>query len=1052
MRVFKIMFFCFFCSLSGAMFAQPDSNYFQQQVNFNINVKLNDVAHTIKGFETIQYKNNSPHQLKYIIFHLWPNAYKNNETDLAKQFLEHGDIDFYYAPEADRGFIDSLLFKIGADTLKWEFYKEEIKDKNGEVKKGKDGKALKKEYIDIAKVFLKTPLRPDSTISITTPFFVKIPSGLFSRLGHIGQSYQVTQWYPKPAVYDKSGWNPMPYLNQGEFYSEFGNFDVSITVPANYLVAATGELTGCPQEERMLELKAKETDLLFKESKVDKIGNLIGTDAFHASSTEWKTLRYTQKNVHDFAWFADKRWHVLKGEYEFEKSGKLVTMWSFFTKENSRYWKKSVQYLNDALHYYSKWNGEYPYSILQAVDGTISAGGGMEYPTITNIGNVNGDIELETVIMHEVGHNWFYGILGSNEREHPWQDEGMNSANELRYMQKKYPELKLTDAIGFGFISQFAGMDSLKQKMQYYLAYKLAASGNDDQIIEGKAKDFTSANYGFIVYMKTAAAFNFLRAYLGDELYDQCMRSYYHAWRFKHPTPQDLRRVFERTSKKDLSWFFDDMLNSNKVIDYKVNKKKKPDTRSTVTYGWMKYEEGVEIKNKGGIQAPFYVVGYRADTIADKRWYPGFKGRFVVSFPNGNFDKIVIDPFYDSPESSHQNNNFKYKIKGRKLFARTEKIKLKFLAGYEDPKRSTLFYTPVIGGNAYDGWQAGMAFYNSFLFQKPFEWAVMPLYGIKSNKLNGSASITFNSNNRKSALIKKTVFGANGVMYSLPSVNGNPIDIIGRFYRVTPYWTVHFKPKKFASKIRQSATIRYNLVTESSETTCDGNCDDVVESKTVITNSYVDLDYTLSNSTVFTPHSFNFKSRYGGDFAYATVDFIISKILGPRKKKITARAYFGSFLFNDSNSPRFNLRGDGIRGYYDYTYETTFIGRFESQGLGAQQFAEGFANMKAPTAYGQSNKWNAALNLYSDLPIPFFKVFADIVVAPLGTEIKTVFDTGIYATLFGNALTIYVPFLVSGAIADEYEVNNRSFHERIRFTLNLLPYKPNVITKTIKLF
>ncbi len=1061
MKLNKYYFSYLFIFCAVKSIAQPDSNYFQQQVNYTISAKLNDVAHTIKGFETVEYKNNSPHELKYLIFHLWPNAYKNNKTDLAKQFLEHNDVEFYYAPESDKGFIDSLLFKIGDDTLKWEFYKEEIKDKNGEVKKGKDGKPLKKEYIDIAKVFLKKTLYPDSTIKITTPFFVKIPSGLFSRLGHIGQSYQITQWYPKPAVYDKNGWNPIPYLNQGEFYSEFGNFDVSITVPSNYLVAATGELTGCPQEERMLELKAKETAQLYKDFKVNKIGNLDGNSSFPASSTEWKTLRYTQKNVHDFAWFADKRWYVLKGEYEFEKSGKLVSLWTFFTPNNSRYWKKSIQYLNDALHYYSKWNGDYPYSILQAVDGTISAGGGMEYPTITNIGDVSSDISLETVIMHEVGHNWFYGILGSNEREHPWMDEGMNSANELRYLQKKYPELTLTNALGFDFFSHFAGLDSLKQKMQYYLAYKFTSSTNDDQPIEGKAREFTSANYGFIVYMKTASSFNFLRAYLGDELYDQCLRSYYHAWRFKHPQPKDLQLVFEKAAKKDLSWFFDGMINSNKIIDYKINKKKKPDTHSSVTYGWMKYEEGVEIKNKGGINAPIYVVGYRDDTIADKRWYPGFDGKFVVSFPNGNFDKIVVDPFYNCPESSHQNNTYKYKIKGKRLFARTETIKLKFLGGYEDPQRSTLFYSPVICGNAYDGFQLGAAFYNSVIFQKPFEWAVMPLYGIKSGKLNGSASITFNSNNRKSSFIKKTSFGINGLLYSLPSINGNSIDVTNRFFRATPFIIVSLKPNKFTSPIKQTISLRNNFVGETSSIACTGDCDGISDTKTITINSFIDLDYNLTNSTVFNPYNINFKTRYAGNFAFSTVDFTISKILGPQKKKITARAYFGAFLFNTGYSSRYNLRGDGIRGYYDYTYATTFIGRMETQGVWAQQFVEGFANIKAPTAYAQSNLWNSAINLYSDLPIPILKVFVDVAVAPsksfnsagqIENSLKPVADAGVYITLLGGVGNIYVPFWVSGLIADEYDANNRRFHERIRFTLNLLQYKPNVLTHTVKLF
>lgn len=1023
--------------------AQPDSNYFQQQVNHTIRVKLNDVNHTISGFETVEYTNHSPHVLKYIYFHIWPNAYKNNETQLAKQKLESGDLDFYFAPESERGFIDSLLFKVGNDTLKWEYHKEKIKKD--------DPKSKEVEFIDIVKVTLKRPLKPDSTVTITTPFFVKIPSGEFSRLGHIGQSYQITQWFPKPAVYDKNGWNPIPYLNQGEFYSEYGNYDVTITVPANYLVAATGELTGCPQEERMLELKAKETKQLFDSYKVNKVGNLIGDNLFPPSSSEWKTLRFVQKNVHDFAWFADKRWYVLKGEYEFKNSGKLVSLWAFFTTGSSKYWKKSIQYLHDAVHYYSKWNGDYPYSIVTAVDGTISAGGGMEYPTITNIGNVNTDVELETVIMHEVGHNWFYGILGSNERLHPWMDEGMNSANEMRYMYTKYPEMLLNNSINIRGVNRFLGIDSLKQKMQYYLAYKLSAITNNDQPIEEKAHHYTDFNYGAIVYMKSAAAFNFLKAYLGDDLYDKCMHAYFDAWKFKHPQPNDLQKIFEKTAKKDLSWFFEELIKTNEIIDYKITKKKKPDTRSTKTFGWMKYEEGVEVKNVGSINAPFCVAGYRADTIADIRWYSGFKGRFVVSFPNGNYERIVIDPFNTAPEINHDNNAYKYKIKGKKLFARTEKLKMKWLIGYDDRDRSTLFYSPVLGYNTSDGAMVGMAFYNSFFFQKPVEWSIMPLYAIGSQQPNGSMTFALNSNYRKSSWLKSTTFGMNAAKYSSDYINGNMYDYEERFFRIEPYFALNLKPRSFRSPLKQSVTLRSYLISETSDMTCE-TCDSLNSVTTTTVNTIFEIQYKLISDKTLMPSQFNFMTRVGNGFSLVTADYTLSKILNVKKKKITARVYAGAFLSNTTNDPRYNLRGDGVRGYYDYTYSTIFVGRNDVNGLWRQQFAEGFANMKAPTAYGQSNEWNAGLNLYSDLPIPFFKIFADVAVAPGAGELNVVADAGVYANIIPNVLTIYVPFWVSRKIADEYEVNDIRFGERIRFTLSLNHLAPQRFSKSIKLF
>jgi len=194
--------------------------YFQQRMNYKIDVTLNDTDNTLDGFEIINYTNNSPDTLGFIWFHLWPNAYKNDRTAFSEQMLQLGKTDFYFSDNDKRGYINRLDFKVNGITA---------------------ALADHPLYIDVAKLILPTPLLPGQTIQITTPFHEKIPYN-FSRGGHVGQSYCITQWYPKPAVYDNTGWHPMPYLDQGEFYSEFGKYEVQITLPKSYVVAATGEL------------------------------------------------------------------------------------------------------------------------------------------------------------------------------------------------------------------------------------------------------------------------------------------------------------------------------------------------------------------------------------------------------------------------------------------------------------------------------------------------------------------------------------------------------------------------------------------------------------------------------------------------------------------------------------------------------------------------------------------------------------------------------------------------------------------------------------------
>ena len=214
--------------LIGTLPAQ-ESDYFQQYVDYDIQVTLDDTNHTIMAYEKMVYQNNSPDTLNFIWFHIWPNAYKNDSTAFAKQAGENSR--FSRSDSTQRGFIDSLDFSIDGQKADWEIHPE---------------------WIDVIKLKLHFPLYPKESIRIETPFFVKIPQ-VFSRLGHTGKHYEMTQWYPKPAVYDRKGWHPMPYLNQGEFYSEYGSFDVKITLPKDYRIMATGDLMDGEEEYAWLD-------------------------------------------------------------------------------------------------------------------------------------------------------------------------------------------------------------------------------------------------------------------------------------------------------------------------------------------------------------------------------------------------------------------------------------------------------------------------------------------------------------------------------------------------------------------------------------------------------------------------------------------------------------------------------------------------------------------------------------------------------------------------------------------------------------------------------
>ncbi len=981
--------------------------YFQQEVNYTIHVKLDDVNNGLTADESIEYINNSPADLTFIYMHLWANGYKDNSTPLAKQKLENGETNFYFSKEEDRGYIDKLDFKVDGKPVKWE---------------------LLKDSIDICKMYLNEPLKSGSKITITTPFHVKIPSGLFSRLGHIGQSYQITQWYPKPAVYDRHGWNYMPYLNQGEFYSEFGSFDVSITVPRNYVLGATGDMVDGEKETAWLNDKVHETEAIERYDKDDL--------DFPASDSITKTLRFKQQNVHDFAWFCDKRYHVLKGEVMTPHTKHKVTTWIMFTNAEGNYWKNAIPYMNDAIYYYSLWNGDYPYNQCTAVDGTISAGGGMEYPNITVIGSSGSPFQLDVVITHEVGHNWFYGMLGSNERMHAWMDEGINSANELRYVETKYPDQKL---IGNSNLVNMLGnafdLNRYKHKSEYYYTYLLSAAKNEDQPIEAPAYDYTELNYGGDVYSKTAIVFDYLKKYLGDEKYDAAMQKYFEEWHFKHPMPEDFRKVMERETGKDLSWFFDGLINSTKKLDYKVTNVHHRDDGS--------WEIGV--KNTGDIKGPVIIYGIKDKKLVGEVMYEGFDGKKILSFPPSDVDYFKIDYTENMPEINRDNNT----IYTRGLFKKTEPLRLQFLGSLDDPDKTQLFFTPVAGWNNYNKWMFGLAFYNSVAPQKKFEFELMPMYSSTTKDLAGYGHIAYNIF-PKGNIFQKISIGGTATRYAY---SNDPFDM--NFNKLAPELNIEFKKRRARSPFTH--TLRYRNISIIQDS-YKGNYDfsPAIYSRDTLHFNFNDLTYKFAMRDAINPFSIAVNFQQGQKMMKTSLTANYSYKFRKKNKGIDVRVFAGTFLGTKAaDAGPYRFRMSGFRGYQDYLYDNIYLGRTETDGVLANQFVEGDGGFKFYSPLGQTSKWLAALNLKSSLgnlkiPVNLYGDIGTCASDGINTE-KVLYDAGVCLSIKKNVFEIYFPLLISKDMQDYKKANNLSYPETIRFTLNLNLVNPFDLVRNFSL-
>jgi len=521
LRKFIVFIILLYCQLPTVNC--QTTSYWQQQVNYKIDVTLHDADNMLDGFVKMDYHNNSPDTLHFIWIHLWPNAFKNDKTAFTDQDLENGSTDFYFSNADKRGYINRLDFKV-----------------NGEVAKTTDHP----QHQDIIKLILPKPIAPNSTAKIETPFHVKLPYN-FSRGGHIDQAYHITQWYPKPAVYDRKGWHLMPYLDQGEFYAEFGNYEVQITLPDNYVVAATGDLQNESEKQWLKNRKPFTRDPKTKKPAGQK-KNVILSQA--PSSVKTKTLQYKQDNVHDFAWFADKTYSIKTDTLKLP-SGKIITTNVFYYSEHSEVWKNSIAMIKRAILTKSQWLGEYPYNVVSVVDG--GNGGGMEYPTITLLEDGGSEKMLDFVINHEVGHNWFQAILGTNERTHPWMDEGMNTYYDNRYSLQQYgnTNLEIIETKS-AFIKNRLPDDIQHTLLQTVIDVK------KDQPIETTSEKFNAFNYNMIAYVKTGDWMKLLEDDLGKNVFDNCMQEYYKRWQFKHPYPEDFKKVVEEVSGKNVDVVF----------------------------------------------------------------------------------------------------------------------------------------------------------------------------------------------------------------------------------------------------------------------------------------------------------------------------------------------------------------------------------------------------------------------------------------------------------------------------------------------------------------
>ena len=499
---------------------RPGPRYWQQRVDYTITASLDPVKNELRGRERIHYVNHSPDTLPYLWLVVEQNicepASVTNQLNQPPLVFLGSTFDFSCQGFNSAPRLESLTIA-GRD-----------------VRRTRYGTTLRLD--------LPTPLAPGSSVDLDAAWRFNPPAMGAGRMGHDGPLYEIAQWHPRMVVYDDvRGWNHEPYIGAGEFYLEYGNYDVTLIVPAANIVAATGELQNPEQvltaAQRTRLAAARRWDTTIAIITAGEAGNMERTrprvyaqgELSAINPTPSLSWHFTARNVRDFAFATgpNLRW---------DASGYNGILIESLYRPSAEKWTEVNRMGREAIKYFSEQWYRYPYSHATTVEGPIE---GMEYPMLTFTPNSPTREDLQWVIAHEFGHQWFPMIVGSNERLYPWMDEGFNTFIDLANSAKYFAGSAYGDSIEVHPLHLYADH---------------ARPGDEQPLI---TKPTEVRDLFWIGYQKPALMMQLLRyEVLGKERFDAAFREYIRVWAFKHPTPADFFRIMRDQSGMELDWFW----------------------------------------------------------------------------------------------------------------------------------------------------------------------------------------------------------------------------------------------------------------------------------------------------------------------------------------------------------------------------------------------------------------------------------------------------------------------------------------------------------------
>lgn len=889
--------------------------------------------------QEITFHNQSNDTLNSFVLNDWNNAYSDKNSPLAKRFSDEYVRAFHLAKDEERGYtyIASVVDQNGR-MLNWSRYTE---------------------HPDIVKVQLKNPIYPNHKFSFYIRYQVKIPSSRFTKFGYDNNgNFNIRNWYLAPARLDNGEFTLYSNENLDDIANAISDFELSLTVPSGISVMCDLYMGNKTEEENTtkyffigkqfntfsLILEKQKTFQTYRNSVIE-----VNTNLKENRITEiQKTLIIDQITK-----FVDEK----LGRYP---NGKIIV-------SQTDYDRNPVYGLNQLPSFISPFPDSFKYELRF----------------------------LKTYLYANLKN-----ALKLNPRKDAWVYDAFQVYVMMEYVREYHSNEKMMGQLSTWRIIKGHHLFEIDYNEKYNYLYLLMARRNLDQSLNTPKDDLIKFNEQIANKYRAGLSINYLNNYTGNNVVTEGLKDFYKLNSEKQASRKDFENILQNKTDKDISWFFNTVIDTRDLIDYKFgNVKQKGDSLK------------VKIKNRTHTNVPISLYSIKNDTVVFKRWLENVKMDTTLTIHSYNADRLVLNYNNEIPEFNLRNNS---KTLGNWLPNR-KPFKLTFFQDIEDPRYNQLFYVPSFVFNLYDGFSPGMRFHNKSLLAKPLIFDVSPTYSMNTGTLIGSFNLTYNNYIREQGLYNIRYSISGSTFHYAPDA---------RYTKFTPSVSFRIRDEDFRKNKKEFIILRQVMVERE-------------KSRYVITEeqnenySVFNLRYSKYESEIVKHYNFYTDVQISKSFGKLSGEIQYRRLFDDNRQ-INLRLFAGAFMYRSTNSEFFSF---GLDRPSDYMFDYNYYGRSESDGLFSQQYIMAEGGFKSIFDTRFANQWmttvNASFNIWN-----WVEVYGDAgLFKNKYRGAKFVYDSGIRLNLLPDYFELYFPVYSSNGL----EFNEGNYSEKVRFVVTISP-------------